>query len=110
MHESKQRVRALARGHEDKREMPTLLFHFQPSQLILKHHRRFTKVDARTCAPFGIRRVLGVYCPQVTIKPVHSRGRPTIIHASHLVPFKEPYMEPQTVELGMEGEVELRSP
>ena len=58
MCESKQRVCTLTRGHEDKREMPTLLFHFQPGQFILKHHRHFTKVDARAHGPFHIRRVL----------------------------------------------------
>ena len=52
MRESKQCIRMLTRSHEDKREMPTLLFHFQPGQFVLKHHRCFTKVDAKAHGPF----------------------------------------------------------
>ena len=52
MCESEQYIRMLTCGHEDKREMPTLLFHFQPGQFVLKHHRRFTKVDAQAHGPF----------------------------------------------------------
>ena len=54
MHESERRIRVLTRGHEDKREMPTLLFHFQPGQFVLKHHRCSTKVDARAHGPFRV--------------------------------------------------------
>ena len=54
MRESEQHVRALTRGHEDKWEMLTLLFHFQPNQFILKRHRHFTKVDARVHGPFRV--------------------------------------------------------
>ena len=103
-------MRALTRGHKEKWETPTLLFHFQPGQFILRCHRHFTKVDARAHRPFRVHRLMGAYCQRVTIKPVNGRGPPTIVHASHLVPFEEPYMEPQTVELGAEGEVEPRSP
>ena len=46
MQELEQCMRVLTRGHEDKREMPTLLLHFQPGQFILKQHRHFDKVDA----------------------------------------------------------------
>ena len=52
----------------------------------------------------------GAYRQRVTIEPVNGRGRPSIVHASHLVPFEEPYVEPQMVELGTEGEVEPHSP
>ena len=74
MCESKQRIRVLTRGHEDKREMPTLLFHFQPSQFVLKRHRRFTKVDTRAHGPLRARQVMGAYRQQVTIEPVNGRG------------------------------------
>ena len=87
-----------------------LLFHFQPGQFVIKSHRHFTEVDARAHGPFCVQRVTGAYRQKVTIKPVNARGRPTIIHASHLVPSEEPYMEPLTVELGMDREVEPRSP
>ena len=110
MHESEQRLRALTRGREDRRETPTLLFHFQPGQFVLKRHKRFSKVDAKAHGPFRVRWVTGAYRQRVTIEPVNGRGRPSIVHASHLVPFEEPYVEPQMVELGAEGEVEPRSP
>ena len=103
-------MQTLTRGHEDKWEMPTLLFHFQPGQFVLKHHRRFTKVDAMAHGPFRVRRVMGAYHQRVTIEPVNGRGQPTIVHASHLVPCKEPYVEPQTIKQGVEGEVEPHSP
>ena len=110
MRESKQRICVLTRSHEDQRKAPTLLFHFQPGQFVFKHHRHFTKVDAKAHGPFPVRRVMGAYRQQATIEPVNGQGRPSIVHASHLVLFEEPYMEPQTVELGVEGEVEPRSP
>ena len=45
-------MRMLTRGQEHKWETPTLLFYFQPGQLILKHHRHFTKVEAQAHRPF----------------------------------------------------------
>ena len=54
MHESKQRMRVLTCSHEDKQETPTLLFHFQPGQFVLKRHWHFTKVDARVHGPFFV--------------------------------------------------------
>ena len=110
MHESEQHMHALTHVHEDKQETATLLFHFQPGQFILKCHRRFTKVDAREHGPFRVRRVMGAYRQQVTIKLVNGQGRLTIVHARHLVPFEEPYVEPQVFKLGAEEELEPRSP
>ena len=94
MRESELRVRALTRGREENREAPTLLFHFQPGQFVLKRQRHFTKVDARAAGPYRVRRVTGAYRQRVTIEPVDERGRPSIIHASHLVPYEQPYIEP----------------
>ena len=74
MCKSKQRLCMLTRGHEDKWETPTLLFHFQPGQFVLKHHRRFTKVDARVHGPFRVRSVMGAYRQQVTIEQVNGLG------------------------------------
>ena len=74
LHESKRRIRMLTHCHEDKGEMPTLLFHFQPGQFVLKRCRCFTKVDARAHRPFRVRRVMGAYHQRVTIKPVNGRG------------------------------------
>ena len=54
MREIKQHVHALTRGHEDKLEKLTLLFHFQPGQFILKCHRLFTKLDAGVHGPFHV--------------------------------------------------------
>ena len=99
MREVERRVRELTRARESEREAPTLLFHFQPGQLVIKRQKRFTKVEARALGPYRVRRVTGAYRQRVTIEPVEGRGRPTTVHASHLIPFEEPYVEPHTIDL-----------
>ena len=77
---------------------------------MLKRQRRFTKLDARALGPFRVKRVAGAYRQRITIEPVDGRGRPTTIHASHLIPFEEPYVEPHTIDLSAEDTAEPPSP
>ena len=43
-----------------------------------------------------------MYRQRITIEPVDSSSgqRQVVVHASHLVPFQQPYAEPDHVELG----------
>ena len=109
MKEAEQRVRELTRAREGNREAPTLLFHFQPGQFVIRRQKRFTKVEARALGPYRVRKVSGAYRQRVTIEPLEGRGRPTTVHASHLIPYEEPYTEPHTIDLGPEDEAEPRT-
>ena len=35
----------------------------------------------------------------MTIKPLKGKGRPVTVHASKIVPFAEPYLEPHEFDL-----------
>ena len=59
--DAKRRVRELTRAREGAREAPTLLFHFQPGQFVIKRQKRFTKVEARALGPYRVRQVSGAY-------------------------------------------------
>ena len=95
------RVREATKPREKDQVHPTLLFHFEPGQIVTRRHRAFSKLDPRTTGPFRVRTISGVYRQRVTIEPLEeaSRRRRVTVHASQLVPFEEPYAEPGVIDL-----------
>ena len=87
---------------------PTMLFHFEPGQIVTRRHRQFSKLDPKTTGPFCVRAVTGVYRQRVTIEPLEeaSRRRRVTVHASQLVPFREPYTEPNEIDLAHDAKPE----
>ena len=77
-----------------------------PGQLVTRRHRAFSKLDPRTTGPFRVRSVSGTDRQRVTLDPlVGEDGAPRrkkrlIVHASHLVPFDKPYVEPEDLDVG----------
>lgn len=55
------RIRQATRRREKDEVNPTMLFHFEPGQLVTRRYRVFSKLDPRTTGPFRVRRVGGVY-------------------------------------------------
>ena len=64
--------------------------------------------------PFVVCKVARLYGQRVTIEDPDGpsgkgmRARPCVVHASHLAPFDEPYVEPQ--EITLDGSEELAKP
>ena len=100
--ELERRIRDSTRRREKNQVNPTILFHFEPGQIVTRRHRAFSKMDPKTTGPFRVRSVSGVYRPRITIKPTEtsSRQRRTTVHASQLVPFEDPYAEPDDIDVG----------
>ena len=77
-----------------------------PGQLVTRRHCAFSKLDPRTTGPFRVRNVSGTYRQRVTLDPLVGedgaprRRRRLIVHASHLVPFDKPYVEPEDLDVG----------
>ena len=78
-----------------------MLFYFTPGQLVARRVRTFSKMDPRSLGPFHVRKVSGAYRQRVTIEPIGDQPnkRTVIVHAGHLVPFHEPYVEPAAVDV-----------
>ena len=94
------RIRGQTRAREKHLVVPTLLFHFVPGQLVSRRSRVFSKLDPRSTGPYRVTGVMGLYRQRVAIEPVTGTGhRPTIVHASHLVPYDAPYIEPPVIDL-----------
>ena len=83
---------------------PTLFFHFEPGQLVLRRHKTFSKLDPKATGPFIIKGVSGIYRQRVTIQPANpnAKAQQLTTHASQLVPYEQPYVEPTFIELGNE--------
>lgn len=108
--EMERRIREATRRREKDQVNPTLLFYFEPGQIVTRRHRAFSKMDPRTTGPFRVRSIGGVYRQKVTIEPLEDdtgkRRRRVTVHASQLVPFYEPYAEPEDIDVGPDIEPE----
>ena len=57
-------------------------------------------------SPYRVRSVAGTYRQRVTLDPLVGEGNPrrrskrVIIHASHLVPYNKPYVDPEDLNVG----------
>ena len=74
MKEMERRIRDATRPSEKTREIPTMLFHFIPGQLVTRRHRTFSKLDPRTSGPFIVRSVSGIYRQRVELEPLGGEG------------------------------------
>lgn len=107
--EMERRIREASRQREKNQVNPTMLFHFEPGQIVTRRHRAFSKLDPRTTGPFRVRGISGIYRQRITIEPLEgeSRGqkrrRRVTVHASQLVPFETPYIEPEDIDVGPEA-------
>ena len=60
----------------------------------------FSKLDTKSTGPFRVKSIAGVYRQRITVEPVSGpTAKPIVVHASHLVPFQEPYFEPNDVDV-----------
>ena len=102
------RIREATKPREKDQVHPTVLFNFEPGQIVTRRHRQFSKLDPKTTGPFRVRAVTGVYRQRVTIEPLEgaSRRRRVIVHASQLVPFQEPYTEPDAIDFSHDARPE----
>lgn len=97
------RIRDATRRREKNLVSPTVMFHFLPGQLVIRRHRLFSKLDPRTTGPFRIRSVTGTYRQRVLLEPINDpsgRKKRLTAHASQLVPFDKPYIEPEDLDFG----------
>lgn len=106
------RVRDATKPREGDQLNPTMLFHFEPGQIVTRRHRAFSKLDPRTTGPFRVRSVSGVYRQRVAIEPVDgaSRQKRVTVHASQIVPFEQPYAEPDVIDLSQDATPEDVTP
>ena len=104
--ELERRVRDATRRKEKDYVHPTMLFHFQPGQLVTRRHRVFSKLDPKATGPFRVRQVGGLYRQRVTIVPAEptSNQRQVTVHASQLIPFEQPYAEPPLIDIGRDAQ------
>ena len=88
------RQRSLARDKPGS--SPTMVFSFQPGQMVLRRWRPFSKMDAKASGPVIIDRVYGLYNQRVVVKWKDSQGkwRKNHVHASQLIPIDDPFVEP----------------
>ena len=106
MKDLEQRVREASRRSEKNQVSPTTLFYFMPGQLVTRRHRAFSKLDPRTTGPLRVKSVAGTYRQRVTLDPLVGDGeapkrrKRLIVHASHLVPYDKPYVEPEDIDVG----------
>lgn len=106
MKDLERRIRDSTRVSEKTQESPTLLFHFMPGQLVTRRHRTFSKLDPRTTGPFRVRSVSGIYRQRVELEPIDGEDptrkprRNLNVHASQLVPYEKPYVEPEDIDVG----------
>ena len=60
----------------------------------------FSKLDPKSTGPFRVKSISGVYRQRITVEPASGpAAKPLVVHASHLVPFQEPYFEPNDVDV-----------
>ena len=108
--EMERRIRDATRRREKDQVSPTMLFHFIPGQLVTRQHRIFSKLDPRTTGPFRVRHVTGVYRQKVQLEPIDGeasrRKKKLTVHASQLVPFDRPYIEPGEIEISPDAKPE----
>lgn len=110
--EAEKRVRTATRSKERDIVNPTMLFHFQAGQLVTRRQRVFSKMDPKSAGPYIVRNVAGLYRQRVTIEATDdpNRRRALIVHASALVPFETPYLEPDVIDLAEDAQAELEEP
>ena len=56
-----QRIRSQTRAREKHLVQPTMLFHFEPGQLVSRRTRVFSKLDPRSAGPYRVKDVTGLY-------------------------------------------------
>ena len=68
---------------------------------MLRRWRPFSKIDAKSSAPVRVVKVSGLYNQRITIEYETEKGklRKSVVHASQLIPFDDPYPEAQLIEV-----------
>ena len=55
------RIRSQTRAREKHLVQPTMLFYFEPGQLVSRRTRVFSKLDPRSVGPYRVKDVTGLY-------------------------------------------------
>jgi hypothetical protein len=86
--EMERRIRTATRAREKDKVNPTMLFFFEPGQIVTRRHKVFSKLDPRSTGPYRIRSIQGMYRQKIVIEPVKDdsapirRRRRLTVHAS----------------------------
>ena len=100
MRQEERRLQELLRPKEKTSFHPATMFFFEKGQLVLKRHRQFSKLDPKASGPYRIEDISGLYGQRISIRRADGKGLKTVWHASKLIPYEEPYQEPNEIDLG----------